>query len=142
MASTRQDPWGSCATGFARPDREAVILPVEPSPPLGVLAHMPAPAEVQVQIGPGAALVLYSDGMVERRSEPLETGLARLVGIVRGGGEAARLCESLILYCRDPSAEDDATVLVLRREPGPGVVAGVRGSPHEALRGDPSATAG
>jgi len=127
---------------FARPDREAVILPVEPSPPLGVLAHMPAPAEVQVQIEPGAALVLYSDGMVERRSEPLETGLARLVGIVRGGGEAARLCESLILYCRDPSAEDDATVLVLRREPGPGVVAGVRGSPHEALRGDPSATAG
>ena len=115
---------------LAPPGRDAVILPVEPSPPLGALAEMPVPAEVRVQVAPGAALVLYSDGMVERRTEPLETGLARLVAVVQGGGEATRLCASLIQDCRDPSAEDDATVLVLRRDPGTGIGVGARGSRH------------
>jgi serine phosphatase RsbU (regulator of sigma subunit) len=94
---------------------EARLLPIEPGPPLGVLFGSP-PAETTVTVGPGDLLVLYSDGMVERRSESMEIGLARLTRLCTGGVEAADLCGRLIADCRDPAGEDDATVLILRRD--------------------------
>jgi hypothetical protein len=45
------------------------------------LAALPEPApfeEGREAFGPGAVLVLYSDGLIERRGEPLDVGMGRL----------------------------------------------------------------
>lgn len=94
---------------------EALLLPVEPGPPLGVTLGS-RPAESTFTVGPGDLLVLYSDGMVERRSESMEVGLARLTRLSTGAADEVGLCTRLIADCRDPAGEDDATVLILRRD--------------------------
>jgi anti-sigma regulatory factor (Ser/Thr protein kinase) len=67
----------------------------------------------------GDALVLFTDGLVERRSEPLDAGLARLQ---RAGATA---CTSEPVVLRDlllrelDSAEDDVAVLIVRPTEAP-----------------------
>ena len=96
------------------PEGEAGLVAVTPGAPLGVSADSAFTAAA-VRLDPGASLVLYSDGLVERRSEPIDVGLARLVRLSADTVGAERLCLRLIEDCRDPDGEDDATVLVLRR---------------------------
>jgi serine phosphatase RsbU (regulator of sigma subunit) len=57
----------------------ADFLDVDPQPPLGVAAlASTARGEQTTMLPPGAALLLYSDGLVERRGRDLDDGLARL----------------------------------------------------------------
>src|SRR6185295_20114516 len=49
------------------------------TPPLGV-SDLPVHPETVVDFPPGAAVVLYTDGLVERRGEGVDTGLRRLLG--------------------------------------------------------------
>jgi len=98
-------------------NRPALLAPIDPSPPLGVLPEFRRPTETSLKIAPGDALVLYSDGLVERRTESVTTGLDRLTMLSSGPTDPARLCQRLMDECRDPAGEDDATVLVLRRNP-------------------------
>ena len=96
----------------------ARLAPVLPWPPLGVVTDgTSAPQEAALVLAPGEALVLYSDGLVERRVESLDAGLDRLLDLATGHGDAATLCEKLMSECRDPDGVDDATVLVLSRDP-------------------------
>ena len=99
-------------------DGRGVLLDVDPWPPLGAVPvdQLEPPAETVLQIAPGESLVLYSDGLVERRGEVLDVGLDRLTGLATGGQDPDALCEALMSMCRDPSGEDDATVLVLARD--------------------------
>jgi light-regulated signal transduction histidine kinase (bacteriophytochrome) len=94
----------------------ARLVPVVPSPPLG-LGGRSTPEETTLTLAPGDQLVAYSDGMVERRGESVSVGLSRLVRVASGVPEPLDLCARLIADCRDPAGEDDATVLVLRRDP-------------------------
>jgi light-regulated signal transduction histidine kinase (bacteriophytochrome) len=95
----------------------AVIADVRPWPPLGAVPRPPVrPVETTLVVAPGEALVLYSDGLVERRTESIDEGLERLVRLATGAGDATRLCERLMRECRDPSSSDDATILVVRRD--------------------------
>ena len=60
------------------PDGEIRLLAEAPSWPLGLapgLDRLPAPA---APFPPGSLLVLYTDGLVERRGEPIDRGLDRL----------------------------------------------------------------
>jgi GAF domain-containing protein len=99
-------------------DGPAAIADVTPWPPLGAVARLPAPpVETSLQLDPGDALVLYSDGLVERRTESIDLGLDRLVRVAAAGDDAAALCGRLMSECRDPSSSDDATILVVSRDP-------------------------
>ena len=61
-------------------------------------------------------MVLYSDGLVERRTEPIDEGLARLLRVASGTHDAAAICVKLMSECRDPAGgDDDATVLAVSR---------------------------
>lgn len=64
----------------AVPGRPAALVESEPTPPLGTSTIRRASTEVPFP--PGAVLVLYTDGLVERRGEPLDAGFERLLAAV------------------------------------------------------------
>src|SRR5699024_1425485 len=66
----------------ADPGRPARLAEIDPAPPLGAQPGCPR-HESAVTLQPGGLFVLYTDGLVERRDEALDTGLARLCGVVR-----------------------------------------------------------
>ncbi|WP_217913625.1 SpoIIE family protein phosphatase [Miltoncostaea marina] len=75
--------------------------------------------EAEAPFGPGDALVLYTDGLVERRGEVLDQGLDRLAGVAAGGGPATpdELCDRLLAGLVDErSIRDDVAVLVACRD--------------------------
>jgi GAF domain-containing protein len=92
---------GSTATPLERVD-----------PPLGVMVA--SRAQHTVELVPGATLVLYTDGLVERRDESVGAGLHRLAAAVEEGpvDDADHLCDSLLDRCmRDVLRKDDAAVI-------------------------------
>ncbi|WP_269205294.1 SpoIIE family protein phosphatase [Motilibacter aurantiacus] len=91
------------------PDRGPAPLELTAGPPLGV--GLGAPEAAAVVLPPGACVCLYSDGLVERRTESLDVGLARLQRNL-----ATADIDEVFLRTRDPESEDDATLLVLQRD--------------------------
>ncbi|MFF5158287.1 PP2C family protein-serine/threonine phosphatase [Streptomyces sp. NPDC000348] len=63
---------------LSRPDGTVVLLDRATDPPLGVLTDQPPRPEATVSYAPGDTLVLYTDGLVERRGEDIDAGLNRL----------------------------------------------------------------
>ena len=88
------------------------------SVPLGA-ANPVAFREGHATLPPGATLLLYTDGLVERRDVPLTDRLAELAGIAgTAGGELEQLCDEVlsgVLGPRDPG--DDVALLAVRLEP-------------------------
>jgi PAS domain S-box-containing protein len=82
------------------------------------------------EIGEGDTLILYTDGLVERRDEPIDAGVARLEDAITGGPQDPdALCAHLIKSVRPPNSQhdDDVTALVVRissRDPRPAVACG------------------
>ena len=73
---------------------------------------------VSVTLPPGAALVAITDGLVERRGEDIDEGIARVVDACDGklGWTAEALMRHVIAVAAAERAhDDDVTVLVLRR---------------------------
>jgi serine phosphatase RsbU (regulator of sigma subunit) len=95
----------------------AVTLTWTPvGPPLGVTA--PPPPETELSLLAGAALVLYTDGLVEERTRPLDETLAELCTMVAGPfGSAAELCARVRDARMAGAAGDDVALLVCRRAP-------------------------
>jgi serine phosphatase RsbU (regulator of sigma subunit) len=65
-------------------------------------------------LAPGETLVLYTDGLVERRGVPVTQGMEWLVGTLHGRQhvDVERLCDELLA---EADAEgDDVALLVLR----------------------------
>ena len=67
------------------------------APPLGVVAHWDY-AEATQDLRPGATLLLYTDGLVERRTLSIQEGLDRLVSQASGNENADvdALCDHLL----------------------------------------------
>ena len=82
--------------------------------PLGVVpAAVYADAEYQLS-GP-ATIVLYTDGLVERRGETIDVGLERLLDAVRGHGmDVKRLCDHLTATLLADGSDDDVALLAAR----------------------------
>ncbi len=95
-------------------DGRARLLATDPDLLLG-LDHVTDRADHAVQLGPGDSLLIYTDGLVERRGVPLQQGLDWLVGAVDGrhGLDPEELCDHL-LGLIEGRAEDDIALLVVR----------------------------
>jgi serine phosphatase RsbU (regulator of sigma subunit) len=70
----------------------------------------------ELRLQPGDTIVLFTDGLVERRSTPLETSLEQLRAAVEShAGRPDPLAEHLLTaFAEAPS--DDVALLVLRVE--------------------------
>ena len=69
-------------------------------------------------LAPGDRIVLYTDGLVERRREPIDESLERLCSAGQGfDGTVEALCDHLIEAMRPPAgaAKDDIAVIALER---------------------------
>ena len=85
----------------------------------------------------GALLVLYSDGLVERRREPLAVGLERLEQAARRWRDEpiAKLCDRLVAELGVETARFDDVVVLCGRLTGPAQLRRVLPARAEALRG-------
>jgi serine phosphatase RsbU (regulator of sigma subunit)/anti-sigma regulatory factor (Ser/Thr protein kinase) len=99
-----------------RPDGTAFVVESDPLPPLGARAAAMA-EERRVELEPGTAIVLYTDGLVERRGERLATRQARLHDAAAAApAEPDLLCEALIeTMLGGQPPDDDVAVLALQR---------------------------
>jgi serine phosphatase RsbU (regulator of sigma subunit) len=79
---------------------------------LGVVVPVPRP-DARIELPEGATLLLYTDGLIERRGESLDVGLARLVR--RASTMAARsldeMCDDLLMDAPD---DDDIAMVAFR----------------------------
>lgn len=109
------------------PGERAAFLRTEPGLPLGVDLTVPRP-DHHAEIPPGAAVLLYTDGLVEHHDLHLEDGMARLVEIAtaHAGGPLAKLCDALL----DADFDDDVTLLAVRSRSAPQPAGGRGGIGH------------
>lgn len=85
------------------------------SPLLGIGAQAPAPG-TGFDLASGDVLVLYTDGLVERRDTGFDVGLARLAsaaGVVED--DLGEFCARLLVEVGPEQPDDDIAVVVLRR---------------------------
>lgn len=76
--------------------------------------------EASISLEPGATLVFYTDGLVERRGESLDVGFARLAQALEehAGHDPETLSDLILgLLLGDESTPDDTALLLLRYQP-------------------------
>ena len=96
-------------------DIRSVWLDAAQSPPISALVGH-ARVEASLFLKEGSAVVAYSDGLVERRGESLDTGLTRLDTAARRlvSLQVTHLADRIVDVLGDESAEDDVVVLAMQ----------------------------
>ncbi|HEX6458380.1 MAG TPA: SpoIIE family protein phosphatase [Thermoleophilaceae bacterium] len=115
------------------PDGTVTAINGRGSLPVGVSPNARYEASM-LDLSPQTTLLLYTDGLVERRGETLEDGIARLESVLRDAPESLEeLCDHVIEWSApDPERADDIAVLALRP------VEVDAASFHTSLRAEPS----
>ena len=101
------------------PDGVARLLDDEaPELLLGVAPETKRREHVVV-LEPGSTVLLYTDGLVERRDRDLDSGAAELCRVLEAcaGSSLDRLCDELLERLFLPDAQDDVAILALRLHP-------------------------
>lgn len=104
---------GHPAPVVALPGEPARLVELQPGPPLGV-ADIKTKAS-RFEFSQGGLLLFYTDGLVERRGESIDVGLARLQATVTAD-EPELVCRRVmaaLVGSRRPT--DDTAVVALRR---------------------------
>jgi sigma-B regulation protein RsbU (phosphoserine phosphatase) len=102
---------------IAAPGQHAALAQIAVDPPIGVTD--PSGRQVTtLTLAPGTALCLFTDGLVERRNEPIDQGINRLCQAVSAGSpdEISTSVMQALVGRQRPG--DDIALLVLRWQPG------------------------
>ena len=88
------------------------------SVPLGATRHVRYD-DVELTLEPGSALLLYTDGLVERAGESLDEGLSRLAAVVGGSDDDLEHLGDLLIdeMLPEGTSDDDAALLMVRALP-------------------------
>jgi serine phosphatase RsbU (regulator of sigma subunit)/anti-sigma regulatory factor (Ser/Thr protein kinase) len=100
---------------LVHPDGTNEFLDVSPAPPLGI-GNSPIVSRT-LRIEDGSLLVLYTDGLVERRTEDIDEGLSRLRKIFGPsciGQPLEELCRAALADVYDDHQRDDIALLMAR----------------------------
>jgi sigma-B regulation protein RsbU (phosphoserine phosphatase) len=98
---------------IARPEQEPSFVTAPVGPPIGYHLAVAGRDGASLDIPPGAVLVFYTDGLVERRGEDLDERLDRLRVTVRPGRPetvCARIMATMVGH--QPATDDIALVAV------------------------------
>jgi anti-sigma regulatory factor (Ser/Thr protein kinase) len=90
------------------------------SRPLGVQRSDARP-EARYRVPGLATLLLYTDGLIERRRQPLTAGIDKVAAVVRDGRAASleELASGIMSDMAPETGFDDDVALLLYRHPGP-----------------------
>ncbi|WP_344605214.1 ATP-binding SpoIIE family protein phosphatase [Streptomyces glaucus] len=119
VLDTRRDRLRAAVAGhlppaLRSPGGEVRFLDEKVGPPLGV--GRCRYAEQEVPLPPGSRLLLYTDGLVERRDRPIDDGLRRLRELLAGPvGEIEADCDSWLEALAGGQHDDDIALLYLHR---------------------------
>jgi anti-sigma regulatory factor (Ser/Thr protein kinase)/putative methionine-R-sulfoxide reductase with GAF domain len=97
-----------------RGGEEASLLGVKAAPPLGTLPFA-VYHEAEATLAPGDTILLYTDGLVERRREPLTDGIERLRALAAVAVTADQLCHRITDRLVPPDGGDDDIAIVALR---------------------------
>jgi serine phosphatase RsbU (regulator of sigma subunit) len=102
---------------IAAPGQHAALAQIAVDPPIGV-TDLSGRQVTTLTLAPGTALCLFTDGLVERRNEPIDQGINRLCQAVSAGSpEDIGVSVMQALVGRERLG-DDIALLVLRWQPG------------------------
>jgi serine phosphatase RsbU (regulator of sigma subunit) len=104
---------------LAHPDGTVEILDRATDPPLGAGDDSVPHDEATAAYAPGATLVLYTDGLIERRGEDIDTGLRRLTDCLRRHHTLApeQLADTVLAQLAPapgPGPDDDTALVAIR----------------------------
>lgn len=102
-----------------RPDGTVVTLDArDHGPLLGIVPDSPR-NESQVVVERGSTLLMYTDGLIERRERDLRAGLAELRRTLErvGGKPLDALCDALVAELPAGAGEDDVALVAVRLHP-------------------------
>jgi anti-sigma regulatory factor (Ser/Thr protein kinase) len=95
-------------------DGNASVLGLPGGPPIGATPRARF-VQADIALPLGSTLVLYTDGLVERRGEDLGAGLGRLMNAVAAGPSTTNeLADYVLGVCIESPTEDDIAVVVAR----------------------------
>lgn len=81
-------------------------------PPLGVGNQY---QETTIALNPGAVVLAYTDGLIERRGETIDAGIARLCDVAATATDLETLLDAVLsALMPDGAAEDDTAILALQ----------------------------
>ncbi|MET8906278.1 SpoIIE family protein phosphatase [Micromonospora sp. NPDC004551] len=84
------------------------------APLLGVRA--PRPPDLEFVLPAGATMVLYTDGLIERRDATIDEGMAALGAVAtRVDDDLDQFCQRLLIELAPPEIHDDVAVVAVRR---------------------------
>jgi serine phosphatase RsbU (regulator of sigma subunit)/anti-sigma regulatory factor (Ser/Thr protein kinase) len=113
-------------------DGGARFLAEAEGPPLGLMPGHKYIAQT-LQFPTGSALVLYTDGLIERRDEPVDRGLERLASASRlaAAGDETTFADRLYKgLAKEISMQDDIALLVVESlAPGPCIELSLEATP-------------
>jgi anti-sigma regulatory factor (Ser/Thr protein kinase) len=90
------------------------LVEFPPAAPLGAFPYGSCP-EYELTLGRGETLMLYTDGLIERRGVPLTSGLEELVATVAGAGSAEEACaRALEHFVPEHGLADDVAIVALQ----------------------------
>jgi GAF domain-containing protein len=110
-AGSRRVRWASAGhlPGVVAEDGAGEWLGLADGPPLGVTETDAWPGAERT-LAHGARIVLFTDGLIERRAEPLDDGIDRLVAAAATAPDLERLCEAAVAQAPAPRFDDLALI--------------------------------
>ncbi|WP_167880540.1 SpoIIE family protein phosphatase [Nocardioides guangzhouensis] len=105
---------GHPAPVLLRGDGSTEQLPDADGSPLAVLVQ--DRREQRIRVRAGDVVLLFTDGLIERRGEDLDIGQARVLDLLPtlAGDDLAGRLQSLVVALRDPSRDDDVAAVAVR----------------------------
>ena len=106
---------GHPAPTVLRSDSSVDHFPCADGGPLGITDE--PRRDHRIGYHPGDTVVLFTDGLIERRTEDIDSGRARLAGALGAlaGPDLSRALGELVEEVRDTTRDDDVAAVVLRR---------------------------
>jgi serine phosphatase RsbU (regulator of sigma subunit) len=121
VADPNRGRWTLASAGHLPPalfvaGRPTQLIATPIGPPLGT--GVGGYEQVTVDLLPDQILLLYTDGLVERRGEDIDVSLARLAAVAfPPTGELEQLLESVLHALASSTPDDDIAVLAARAHP-------------------------